>query len=162
MRVVPGWDELFFNMVREYRNKSKDPSSQFAAIAVNDNHIPVAFGFNGFPEKVKDTPERYNNRELKYKFVVHAEGNMVALAARRGVALEGCTLYIDTYPCSACCGLLIQSRIKEIVLNGDSSKHQDIAFAERWKTDIDVTKTMCEESGVKIRVYHKDGEDGPK
>jgi len=162
MRTIPGWDELFFNVVEKYRGKSKDPSSQFAAIAVNENHIPIAFGFNGFPEKVEDKPERYNDRELKYKFVVHAEGNVVALAARRGVALEGCTLYIDTYPCSTCCGLLIQARIKEIVLNGDSEKHQDMAFAERWKADIDVTKIMCEEAGVKIRVYHKDGEDGSK
>ena len=160
MRTVPGWDELFFNMVREYREKSKDPSSQFAAIAVNESHVPVAFGFNGFPEKVVDSPERYDNRELKYKFVVHAEGNLVALAARGGVALEGCTLYIDTYPCCACCGLLIQARIKEIVLNGDSAKHQDVAFQERWKADIDITKIMCEEAGVKIRVYHKDAIDG--
>jgi dCMP deaminase len=157
MRATPSWDELFFNLAEKYRDKSKDPSSQFAAIAVDDGNIPVAFGFNGFPKKVHDTPERYNDREVKYRFVVHAEANMVALASKSGKSIDNCRLYIDTYPCSTCCGILLQAGIKEIVLNGDSAKHKDMAFQERWKADIDVTKIMCEEAGVKIRVYHKNG-----
>jgi len=155
MRQAVPWDELFFNLVREYKNKSKDPSSQFAAIAVDEDNVPVAFGFNGFPKKVKDTPERYNDRALKYKFVVHAEGNLVALASKNGKSINGCRLYIDTYPCSACCGLLLQAGIKEIILNGDSEKFKDASFAERWREDIEVTKIMCEESGVGIRIYNK-------
>lgn len=152
------WDELFFNLIQEYRRKSKDPSSQFAAIAVNDDNRPIAFGFNGFAKDVVDSEERYNDRELKYKLVVHAEANVIAFAAAEGICLKGCRLYVDAWPCSTCMGLLINSRIKEIVLNGDSKLFNDEGFNTRWAESIRITKLMCEESGVKIRIYHKEAE----
>jgi dCMP deaminase len=149
------WDELFFNLVKEYRAKSKDPSSKFGCVLVDDAHNPVGFGFNGFPRRVEDSPERYADRELKYKMVVHAEAASIANAAKQGHKTDGCRLYIDTYPCSVCCGILIDAGIKEIVLNGDSEIHNSPAFQERWKETIEITKTMCSEAGVVIRIYKK-------
>jgi dCMP deaminase len=151
-----GWDELFFNLIKEYRAKSKDPSSQFAAIIVNDDHDPISFGFNGFPRKVDDSPERYANRELKYKIVQHAEANAIVNAASNGKATKGCSIYIDTWPCSNCCGMIINAKIKEVVLNGDSEIHNNAAFQERWKESIELTKMLFREAGIKIRIYKKD------
>jgi len=151
-----GWDELFFSLINDYKKKSKDPSSKFAAIAVNDDNIPIAFGFNGFPRKVLDTVDRYEDRDLKYKLVVHAEANVISSAAAEGTSIKNCRLYVDAYPCSACMGLLINARIKEIVLNGDSILFNDEGFNTRWAESIKITKMMCDESGVKIRIYHKD------
>jgi len=149
------WDQLFFNLIKEYRAKSKDPSSQFAAIIVNDDNDPISFGFNGFPRRVKDLPERYANRELKYKMVQHAEANAIVNAASNGKSTKGCSIYIDTWPCSSCCGMIINAKIKEIVINGDSDIHNNLVFQERWKESIEITKTMCEEAGIKVRIYRK-------
>lgn len=150
------WDELFFNVIKEYRAKSKDPSSQFAAIIVNSDNNPVSFGFNGFPRKVDDSPERYANRDLKYKMVVHAEANAICAAAAKGDSTDGCRIYIDSWPCSTCCGMIIQAKIKEVILNGDSEIHNNATFQERWKESIEVTKTMLREAGVNVRVYKRE------
>jgi dCMP deaminase len=153
--MVISWDDLFFNLVREYRAKSKDPSSKFGAIIVNDDNDPISFGFNGFARGVKDHPERYENRELKYKMVVHAEANAIVNAASNGKATKGCKMYIDSWPCSSCCGMIINAKIKEIVINGDSEIHNNELFQERWKDSIEITKMMCNEAGIKIRIYKR-------
>jgi dCMP deaminase len=150
------WDELFFNLIREYRAKSKDPSSQFAAIIVNEDNDPISFGFNGFPRGVEDSPERYSDRELKYKMVVHAEANSICAAASDGRATKGCRIYIDSWPCSSCCGMIIQAKIKEVILNGDSEIHNNAVFQERWKESIKVTKTMFREAGINVKVYKRE------
>lgn len=149
------WDDLFFNIIKEYKLKSKDPSSKFAAVIADEKNAIIASGFNGFPRGVQDFPERYNDRPTKYSLVVHAEANAITSAARIGAKLEGCRIYVDTYPCSSCCKLIIQSGINEIVLNGDSELHNDAGFRDRWQSDIETTKLMCQESGVKIRVYKR-------
>jgi dCMP deaminase len=149
------WDDLFFNLIKEYRAKSKDPSSQFAAIIVNEDNDPISFGFNGFPRGVNDLEERYNNRELKYKMVVHAEANAICAAASNGKSTKGCRIYIDTWPCSSCCGMIINAKIKEVVLNGDSEIHNNAVFQERWKESIEIARTMFAEAGVNVRVYKR-------
>jgi dCMP deaminase len=147
------WDELFFALIEIYKKKSKDPSSQFAAIIVDNDNIPVMFGFNGFPRGVKDKKERYYNREIKYTMVGHAEANAIFNAARKGISTNGCKIYIDTYPCNDCCIAIIQAGIKEIVINGKSKIHNDKEFQKRWKESIITTKTMCKEARIKIRIF---------
>jgi dCMP deaminase len=60
----PSWDRLFMRLVYEYASKSKDPSSKIGAVVVRDRR-PILFGYNGFPERVEDLPDRMINREMK-------------------------------------------------------------------------------------------------
>ena len=71
------WDEYFFNIAREVSGKSKDPSSKFGSVITSKDHRIMSVGFNGFSRGVKDYPRRYNNRELKYKLIVHSEENAI-------------------------------------------------------------------------------------
>ena len=150
------WEQTYFDMIEALRGKSKDPSSQFASLIVGTNHEIRSTGFNGFPRGVKDSPERYANREIKYKLVVHAEQNAILNAARVGIPLDGCILYVDSYPCSNCAKSIIQAGIVEVVLNGDSVIHNDEGFKSRWKDEIDTALGMFEEAGVKIRIFKKE------
>lgn len=47
--------------------------------------------------------------------VVHAEVNVVAQAARYGIALDGCTLYCNVKPCYNCLKIILSAGIQEIV-----------------------------------------------
>lgn len=46
---------------------------------------------------------------------VHAEQNAIAQAARRGIALEGGTIYCRMTPCRTCAMLIINCGIKRVV-----------------------------------------------
>lgn len=149
------WEEVYFDMIAALRQKSKDPSSQFAALIAKKDHTIVSVGFNGFPRGIADTEERLNNRDLKYKLVVHAEQNAILNSAKVGVPLEDCILYVDSWPCSNCAKSIIQAGICKVVLNGDSKTFNDTGFLERWKDEISLARGMFEESGVVIEIYRK-------
>lgn len=114
------WHRFYLSLAQKYSEKSKDPSTKVGAVAVDPKlNIPVMFGYNGFPRGVADTLERYNDRDLKYKMVVHAEQNCIAHAARKGVALDGCVLYV--WPtlskpniCPECAKMAINAGIKAV------------------------------------------------
>lgn len=87
MNQATDWDRRFLALAKQVAGWSKAPSSQVGAVAVLDRRI-LATGFNGFPVGMADDP-RLCDRESKYPRIVHAEQNVVAWAAREGVALAG-------------------------------------------------------------------------
>lgn len=144
------WDKRFLSLAKEVSIWSKDPSTQVGAILVNDDKIVVGMGYNGFSRGVDDSPERYNNRELKYKMVCHAEMNAIINA---GHAAKGCTLYV--YPafisppiCNDCCKYAIQAGVKEIV---GYKADEESEVAKRWRESILISRDMCKEAGITWR-----------
>src|ERR1700722_2700699 len=87
------WDIRFLELAKHISNWSKDPSTKVGAVLVNDLKQVVGMGYNGFARGVQDTDERLNDRETKYKLVVHAEVNAIIQA---GHAARNSTLYV--YP----------------------------------------------------------------
>jgi dCMP deaminase len=102
-------------------------------------------GFNGFPKGIKDSPELYADREIKYKLVKHAEENACAFCRER---VDGYTLYVYPFPpCASCAGTIIQHGIKRVV--ACVGKVQE----ERMRTDktfnFVLTFDMFIQAGVK-------------
>ena len=79
------WTRRYLDIAKEVATWSKDPSRQIGAIAVGDKGQILSQGYNGFPRGVKDTDNRYNNREEKYKYVVHGEMNCIYNAFTRSI-----------------------------------------------------------------------------
>ena len=86
------WDLRYLKLAEEVSSWSKDPSSKIGAIAVGNKGQVLAQGYNGFPRGVIDKPEYYLDRETKYKYVVHAEMNVIYNATYNGVSLDGATM----------------------------------------------------------------------
>lgn len=144
------WDKFFLELAKHFSSASKDPSTRVGAVLVNDDRIVVGMGYNGFARGVDDSEERYNNRELKYKYVCHAEVNAIINA---GHAARGCTLYV--YPafvmppiCNDCCKYAIQAGVKTIV---GYKADENSEVAQRWKESILISRAMCEEAGIDWR-----------
>jgi dCMP deaminase len=134
------WDLRFLDLAKLVGSWSKDPSTQVGAVIVDDDHVVVSLGYNGFPRGVEDTPERLFDREKKYEIIVHAEANALAFATR---PVKGCTLYTWPFePCSRCAGLIIQSGIKRVV----SVIQED----SRWKKNFNISRKIFSEARVKI------------
>ena len=141
------WDCSFLDMAETIAKKSKDPSTKVGAVIVDDQNRPVSWGYNGFPRKIEDTPERLNNRDLKLQHTVHAEINAILFAERS--RLEGATLYTYPFmPCSDCCILIIQSGIQRVVSYNDDT--------ERWQESFEKSKTMFKEAGIQLFLYEKE------
>ena len=140
------WDLRFLELAQHISSWSKDPSTKVGAVIADPNNVVCGMGYNGFPRGVKDYPERYNTRELKYQYIVHAELNAILNA---NVPLHGCTIYV--WPtlmipavCPECCKSVIQAGIKEVVcLSGDTSP--------RWQAMAEISRSMLQEAGVRMR-----------
>jgi len=139
--MIDKWDQRFLEIASTVSRWSKDPSRKIGAVAVRDRKI-LATGYNGFPKGIEDLKVRYDNREEKYKFVVHAEMNCIYNAAENGISLKDSTLYIVGLPvCSDCAKGIIQSGISRVVAHSSGTP-------DRWIEAIKNTKEILLEAGV--------------
>ncbi len=139
------WDKRYMELAKVISTWSKDPSKKIGAIAIGSKGQVLAQGFNGFPRGIDDADDRLNDRETKYKYVVHAEMNLIYNATFNGISLDGSTVYIYGLPlCSECAKGLIQVGIKRIVMSRDSLENID----ERWQESFELTLQLLNESGI--------------
>ena len=122
---------------------SKDPSTKVGAVIVDDKNRVVSMGFNGFPRGTSDAEQRYGDRELKLKQIIHAEINAILFAKQD---LAGCTLYVTPLaPCAQCASVIIQSGITRVVSlpNRENSK---------WIEHMKLAQTNFKDANVSFEV----------
>ena len=137
------WNHRYLQLAHEIASWSKDPSKQIGAVAVGTKGQVLAQGYNGFPRGISHSSERLNNRELKYKYVVHAEMNLIYNASYNGTSLDGSTVYVTGLPvCSECAKGLIQVGVKQVIMPVQEDT------PETWKKSFELSKELFEEAGV--------------
>ncbi len=105
------WDRRFMDMAAMVGTWSKDTPG-VGAVIVDEKRVVRGVGYNGFPRRVRDMPERYADVNVKLKLVVHAEANAILNSRLGGGSL---TLYCTRYPCSDCAKLIVQAGICSVV-----------------------------------------------
>lgn len=137
------WDKRFLGMAQFVSTWSKDPSTRVGAVITDGNKKIVSLGYNGLPQWVEDNPDILNNREEKYKYIIHAEVNAI-LQANKDVFAG--TIY--TYPfltCPQCAAMIVQAGIMRVV----SYKCVD----ERWIPRIEDSKKLLKMADVDVIEY---------
>lgn len=134
------WDSRFIGLAQFVSTWSKDPSTQVGAVIVDYDNRVVSLGYNGFPKHVLDSKERLNNREEKYRFVVHAEENAILNSSDD---VFGCSIYVTHFPCSHCMAVLAQAGIKRVV-----SKLVSVGWEERFPESYRVSKEIANECDI--------------
>jgi dCMP deaminase len=151
------WDNRYLELARHVSGWSKDPSRQIGAVAIGSKGQVLAQGFNGFPRGINDTADRYEDRETKYKLVVHAEMNCIYNASYSGVSLDGSTFYVWGLPvCSECAKGIVQVGVKRVIM-----PLQDIPphWEESWK----LSSQIFEEAGIEWEfISHESFSGRPK
>ena len=136
------WDKRFLDLSKHVSKWSKDPSTKVGSIITDDTKI-VSMGFNGLPQTIKDSSEILNDREKKYKYIIHAETNAILTAARD---LSGCTIYTYPFlPCSNCASMISQTGIKRVV----SLRCEN----ERWIKLLEDSKKFMNLCGLEVIEY---------
>lgn len=132
-----GWDE--YHMLLALVAKLRSPSQRLkvGCTAVDDRRV-IATGYNGFLPGAKHEAIMRDGHEQN---TVHAEQNMVADCASRGVKIHGATAYVTHFPCLNCAKVLAAAKIKEVKYWRDY-RNDDIAAKILADAGIMVTKML--------------------
>ncbi len=113
-------DKNFINIAKEIASASKCVSKQVGAVIVKDGRI-LSTGYNGTPSGYTNCNEHWKglytkeHHDWSKTYEIHAEMNAIIWAARKGISIEGATIYVTLEPCSECSKNLIAAGIKKIV-----------------------------------------------
>jgi dCMP deaminase len=124
---------------------SKDRSTKGGAVIVGPDKIPRVIGYNGFPRGVNDDAEDRHGRPLKYRWTEHAERNAIYNAARIGVSLAGCIMYVPWFPCMDCARAIVQAGIVELVAIRPDLDHPI------WGEDFQLALQLFDEAAIRVR-----------
>lgn len=146
----PSWDEYFVEMARLAATRSKDPNTRIGAVIVGPDNEVISTGYNSFVRGLNDNVPARSERPEKYFWYEHAERNAIYSAARHGVPLKGCRMFLSCWtPCTDCMRAIIQSGIKEIILG----TRDGVSGQSKWVEEARRSKEMADETGVTIRYY---------
>lgn len=140
--------EYFIQIAEVIKLKSKDWNTQIGVVVVGPDNEIRSTGYNSFPRGINDKiPERQQKPE-KYYWFAHAERNALYNAARVGVPLKDCTMYLTCgIPCADCAIGIINSGIKEIWVDWGKNESN----SEKWAEHAKRSEVMFKEAGVEIR-----------
>lgn len=137
---MKSWPDYLYGFALHAATGSKDVTKVGAALVSPDRVVNLT-SYNGPPHGVRDAADRFE-RPRKYLFASHAEQNLIAFAARRGIRTEGCTVYVTHFPCSSCARTLIQAGIAKVVVGpGQTSMPAD---------EFEAARVMFREAGVTV------------
>lgn len=125
---------------------SNDPSTQNGATVVSKDGVYLADGYNEFPPRIAKTEERWNNRNVKYGLVIHAEEYAIINAVRKGHNVEESTLYCPWAACRECAKKIIAYGIGRLVIHTECKLANDT----HWKEEREAGLAMLQEAGIVI------------
>lgn len=146
----PSRDSYVMRQLEGIAARSHDPHTKLGCKIVGPDGETRSEGYNGFCRGMDDEahPERLERPE-KYFWMVHAEANAIANAARVGVPLKGCTIYVPFLPCMDCAKLLVNSGIVRVV--ADKARHEDIlSRSDKFVEDFKRTVLLFEEAKITL------------
>jgi dCMP deaminase len=120
----PSWDDYFMEIANTVSKRATCDRGRSGCVIVREKQILVS-GYVGSPvglphcddvgHQMKKTIHEDGNITNHCVRTVHAEQNAICQAAKRGIALEGATLYCRMTPCRVCAMLIINCGITRIV-----------------------------------------------
>jgi dCMP deaminase len=120
----PSWDEYFLEIMQTVSKRGTCDRGHASCVLVKDKQILVT-GYAGSPKGFPHCDEvGHQMKKMIHEDghitehcvrTVHAEQNAICQAAKRGVPLDGATVYINMTPCRTCAMLLINTGVVRIV-----------------------------------------------
>lgn len=150
MRKVPGWHEHFMEIAKVCSKRSKDENTQVGAVIIGSGKEIISTGYNSFPRGINDKVKARQERPEKYYWFEHAERNAIYNAARSGVSLKDCTLYVPAMPCMDCARGIVQVGIRRVIINAEDQRKWD--KKDKWIEHSKRTVELFGEAGVELFV----------
>lgn len=120
----PSWDEYFMEVCNAIAKRATCDRGRSGCVIAGDHQI-LATGYVGAPAGLPHCDEiGHQMRKMLHEDgsitqhcvrTVHAEQNAICQAAKRGVSIDGATLYCRMTPCRTCAMMIINCGIKRVV-----------------------------------------------
>ena len=120
----PSWDEYFMEVCKAIAKRATCDRGRSGCVIAKDHHLLVT-GYVGSPPGLPHCDDighlfrdvRHEDGTVTKHCVrtVHAEQNAICQAAKRGISIDGGTLYCKMTPCRTCAMLIISSGIVRVV-----------------------------------------------
>jgi dCMP deaminase len=120
----PSWDNYFLELADAASKRATCNRGRSGCVIVRDKQV-LATGYVGSPVGLPHCDDAghiikkviQENGEISEHCVrtVHAEQNAICQAAKRGISIEGATVYQRMPPCRTCAMLWINCGIKKVV-----------------------------------------------
>lgn len=141
------WNGRFMALCDHISLWSEDRDFQVGCVIVSPaGHEIRSTGYNGLSRGVSPAdPARFDRQSgEKFFWFEHAERNAIYNAARAGICLAGCTLYVNRFPCADCGRAIIQTGIPQIV--APPIPQSDGALDHSFQ----VSRQMLNEAGIRV------------
>ena len=122
--IRPTWDEYFMEVCRAIAKRATCDRGRSGCVIARDNQLLVT-GYVGAPRGLPHCDDvghqfkkvQHEDGSVSQHCVrtVHAEQNAICQAAKRGISIDGATLYCKMTPCRTCAMLIINCGIKRVI-----------------------------------------------
>ena len=146
----PSWDEYFMELANTASKRATCDRGRSGCVIVKNRHVLVT-GYVGSPAGLPHCDEVghlfsktiHSDGSISNHCIrtVHAEQNAICQAARRGIALEGATLYCRMTPCRTCAMLIINCGIKRVVCERKYHKGEE-------------SEEMFRQAGIELEFFY--------
>jgi len=119
----PDWDSYFFEIMDLVAKRATCDRGRSGCVIVKDKQILVT-GYVGSPpgfphcddigHLMKTVVHEDGRKSDHCHRTIHCEQNAICQAAKKGISIEGATVYVKMTPCKTCAMLLICCGVKEI------------------------------------------------
>ena len=138
--VRPTWDEYFMEVCRALAKRATCDRGRSGCVIARDNQLLVT-GYVGAPRGLPHCDDvghqfkkvQHEDGSISQHCVrtVHAEQNAICQAAKRGISIDGATLYCKMTPCRTCAMLIINCGIKRVI--AEKRYHDSADSVEMFK-----------------------------
>jgi dCMP deaminase len=150
-------DSVLLDLARNQSEFSTDPNTKIGCVILTSGNYLVP-GFNTIPAPLTGN-EKYNgmldDRESKYKVIVHAEMNAIYFAIRSNIDIRGSTVYVYGLPvCHECAKALISvdvGRVVALVPPRNKKKTEN----SKWDESCKLASEFFEEAGVEYEINYE-------
>lgn len=133
MSSRPSWDETFFDVAKVVAKRATCPKLQNGVVITTFGHQVISTGYNGAPTGLPHCLEEGCKIEGGHCVrAVHAEMNAILQAARRGISVDGATMYTIYRPCIRCSIAIVQSGIVTVKYLNDYESDGSRSEVEDW------------------------------
>lgn len=110
--IRPTWEEYFLMLALDISVRSDDPNMKVGAVITTKDNIIISTGYNGTIRGSDIEKIPLNDRDIKRKYMVHAEQNAMLNCYNKQTE---CILYVTALPCISCLQSMINFGIVKIV-----------------------------------------------